>query len=114
MFDSVEGGYVPICFITAFAAWFLSKLGRITVRALLALLIPIALSFAWYFIPDLFRAHPERQDPAFVAWGFVAATAWSAAAVPVSIIVVVISSFIRKRSAYGNRCQDIGNTDKNP
>ena len=114
MFNSLEGGYFPICVITVVASWFVSKFRRVLIRALFALLIPIAVSLAWYFIPNLFRT---QEDPGLVGWGIVTATAWSAAAVPVSIITVVIFAFIRKRSAYRNDCQNSKHdteTDKNP
>jgi hypothetical protein len=52
----------------------------------------------WYYIPDFFRSHPDRQDPSWFPWGLVAATAWSIAAVPMSIISVYVFGIIRKRT----------------
>lgn len=98
MFNSLNGGYIPICLIVILAAWFISRIKPILFRIFLALLVPLFISLAWYIVPDLFRSLPDRRDPSWLAWGFIAAATWSIVAVPVSIITVYISSFIRKRA----------------
>jgi|WetSurMetagenome_2_1015567.scaffolds.fasta_scaffold84622_2 hypothetical protein len=98
MFDSLGGGYIPICLIVIASAWYLSKLKDIKLRVLMTVIVPIAVSLAWYFIPDFFRSNPDSQDPAWVTWGLIAATAWSIAAIPTSIISVYVFSNIRKKA----------------
>jgi chromate transport protein ChrA len=99
MFDSLQGGYIPICLVVTLVAWFLSGLKPVSARALMSLLTPIVISLLWYFVPDFFRANPDRQDPSWVTWGLIAATAWSAAAIPTSLIAVYLFSKIRKKQA---------------
>ena len=98
MFDSLEGGYIPICVLVIIAAWRISKMPDIKRRILMTLTVPIAISLLWYFVIDFFFSPSDSQDPAWVAWGFIAATAWSVAAIPTGIISVYIFSTIRKRT----------------
>ena len=99
MFDSLQGGYTPICIVVTVVAWFLSNQKYIFVRGLMSVLIPIIVSLLWYFVPDFFRSNPDRQDPSWVTWGLVAATAWSVAAIPTSVIAVYVFSIIRKKKS---------------
>ena len=99
MFDSLQGGYIPICVIVTVAAWFLSNQKPILVRGLMSVLLPIVVSLLWYFVPDFFRSNPDRQDPSWVTWGLVAATGWSVAAIPTSVIATYFFSIVRKKKA---------------
>lgn len=107
MFDSVQGGYIPICVVVAISAWFISGTASVSRRTLMTLLIPVVISFLWYVVPDFFRAVPERRDASWLSWGLVATMMWSVAAIPVSFIFVFGFCFIRKAS------QGINN-DKSP
>ena len=98
MFNSVEGGYIPICLVVVLTAWFISGMISVWRRVLMTLLIPVVVSFLWYVVPDFFRSIPERTDASWLGWGLVATMMWSAAAIPASIISVVIFGFIRKAS----------------
>lgn len=98
MFDSLQGGYIPICLVVTLAAWFLSGMKSVSARVFMALLVPIVISLLWYFVPDFFRSNPDRQDPSWVTWGLIATTAWSAAAIPTSVIAVYLFSMVRKKA----------------
>ena len=101
MFNSLDAGFVPICLIVLAASWFVAGARRLWVRVLLAVLIPITISFAWGFLPRLpgiFRPLRFGEDD-WVPWIFMAVMAWSAVSVPVGAIAVFLFSTIRKRQA---------------
>jgi hypothetical protein len=102
MFDSLDGGYIPICLTVLLFSWFVSGVKDTWRRGLLTLLIPVTISFLWYVIPDFFRSIPERSDPTWFGWGLAATMAWSFAAIPVSIISVYIFVVIRRKRAAKN------------
>jgi chromate transport protein ChrA len=98
MFDSLDGGYIPICLTVLLFSWFVSSVKETWRRILLSVLVPVSISFLWYVIPDFFRSVPERRDPTWFSWGLVATMAWSIAAIPVSIISVYIFVVTRKKA----------------
>ena len=98
MFDSLEGGFFPICLVVLMASWRISKVPDIKLRVLMTVLVPIAVSLLWYFLIDFLFSPTDSQDPAWVTWGLIAATGWSVAAIPTSIISVFVFSIIRKKT----------------
>jgi hypothetical protein len=94
VFNSLEGGYVPICIATVFAAWFLSGLPSVLVRVVSACLVPFAISLAWYFLP---AAIMSDGGDGWIGWGVIAAGSWSAIAVPLGIVATLGLSMLRKR-----------------
>ena len=93
MFDSLSGGYVPICAAALVVAWFLAAVRSIWLRAALAVIAPVAISLAWYFLPALFKPSPSGDGE--MGWGFITAATWSVAAVPVSVVAVFCFSYVR-------------------
>lgn len=99
MFDSLSAGYIPICLLVITIAWFIARVRNIGVRALLTLIVPVVVSFGWFFVPrlfKLFRPLKYGEDP-WVGWGLIAAATWSIAAVPLCIFSVAIFVFVRRR-----------------
>ena len=99
MFNSLSAGYIPICLIVVVIAWFIAKVRNIGLRVVFAFIVPIVVSFGWFFIPrlpKLFRPLQFGEDP-WVGWGLIAAATWSIVAVPLSIASVVIFVLIRQR-----------------
>jgi uncharacterized membrane protein (DUF106 family) len=104
MFDSLNAGYIPICIIVVVFAWLIAKVDIVGIRVVLTLVIPVAISMAYFFLPrflDLFRPLKFGEDP-WVGWGFIASATWSIVAVPASIISVIVFVRIRRRDKHGN------------
>ena len=92
MFDSLNGGYIPVCVLVLITSWFVAKINNFPVRAIITFIAPILVSLAWFFIPhllDLFRPLKYGEDP-WVGWGIITAATWSIVAIPVSVISVII------------------------
>lgn len=94
MFDSLSGGYVPICAAVLIAAWFLAGIRSASTRAIAALLLPVAISLAWYFVPAMVRGF---TGDGWVGWGFIIAATWSIVAVPLSVLAVFFFWYVRNR-----------------
>jgi hypothetical protein len=93
LFNSLDVGFAPICLIVVATSWVVAGARQLWVRALLAVLIPIIVSFAWGFLPlllGIFRPLRFGEDDR-VPWIFMAVMAWSAASVPVGAIAVFCS-----------------------
>lgn len=93
MFNSLSAGYLPICVVTVLAAWFVSSIRSFRLRAVSAVLAPIAISMAWYFVPALMRS----PEDGWIGWGLIATSAWSIVAVPVGIAATLCLSLVRGR-----------------
>lgn len=93
MFGSLQGGYVPICIIAALVAFALASLPRLWHALSLTVIAAIAVSYAWYWLPALLSTsgHPEPQG----GWDLIAAAAWSAVAVPVSVVTMFVARRIK-------------------
>lgn len=99
MFDSVNGGWVPINIIVIICGWFISKVELTAIRVTLALFVPVVVSFSWVFLPRLpalFRPLQFGED-SWVPWGIMAGVAWSAVALPISLVAVTIFVRVRRR-----------------
>ena len=92
MFDSLSGGYLPICVLVLGFAWLIAKVKNVVARALLTVASPLMVSFAWFFMPRMFRLFRplDPGEDSWVGWGIMASTSWSIAAVPLSIVAVYI------------------------
>ena len=100
MFDSLQAGYAPICLLVLAASWFIARVGSPRLRVALALVTPVAISAAWFFMPRLpapFRPLAFNEDP-WVPWGFMATAAWAVFAVPVSVLGTFGFWLTRRRS----------------
>lgn len=97
MFDSVEGGILPICvgavaigFAFSFAPprW-LEALGSVTAS--------VVWSYVWYWIGHLITIgfKPEEQG----GWDLVATVSWSTFAIPTSAIAFLACVWLRKRGS---------------
>jgi hypothetical protein len=88
MFESVAGGIIPTCVLAALAGIGLASLRIRWVALLVAVLTAIAVSYAWYWLPQLIwpAAHTDPQ----AGWGLVATIAWSVFAVPTAIVALLI------------------------
>jgi len=85
--------------IVTIASWFVAGIRPFWMRTLMAVLIPIVVSFAWGFLPrlqDMFRPLRFGEDD-WVPWIFMAAMVWSAVSIPVGAIAVYLFSKRRKR-----------------
>jgi hypothetical protein len=84
MFDSVADGIFPICLLSAFAGFALSRLRSRWAGLLLAFLAAVGTSYAWFWVPRLLGigAHVDPQG----GWDLVAIVAWSVLAVPSAVI----------------------------
>jgi hypothetical protein len=94
MFDSLNGGYVPICAVVVIAAWFVAGVRSVYIRVVAALLVPVAISLAWYFVPAMFQGFTEEG---WVGWSYITAATWSLVAVPLSVVAVFFFGYVRNR-----------------
>jgi len=95
MFNSVAGGIIPICILAALAGIALASLRPRWVALLLSALAAIAVSYAWFWLPQLLwpAAHTDPQG----GWGLVATIFWSVFAVPVAVATLLVTQ--RRRVA---------------
>jgi hypothetical protein len=98
MFDSLRGGYLPICLAVVIAAWFLRVVRSGWLRWMAAFVVPVAISLAWYFIPAVVRGFSgDLAREGEVAWGYISAATWCMVAVPLSAAAVFLFGVIRNR-----------------
>ena len=85
-----------ILVLALLAAWLLAKLRSVSLRYALAIFVPVAISFAWGFLPrltDLFG--PDLDD-----WKELTLTivfAFSVVAVPVCLVATFVFTRLRNR-----------------
>ena len=99
MFDSLNNGYMAIYIIVLACSWCIAKIRNSVFRIGIAVIIPIIISFGWFFVPRINKLLIPLQfneDP-WVSWGIIAAAAWSIIAVPLSIASVLLFAFIQQR-----------------
>jgi hypothetical protein len=97
MFDSVSGGYAPICGLVLILAWFIAPLRHWSVKILFAVVGPVLICLGWAFLPQFphwFKPLPFGQDD-WVPWALIAAIIWSRVAIPLSVVAVVLLSLWR-------------------
>ena len=100
MFDSVEGGIVPVCLLTAAVAFGFSYL-RFTVTALLAsIAAAVAIGYGWFWIPQLINS--QQGGDSLRPWDLIATSIWSMFAVPVAIAVVLIARHLRAKGKHAS------------
>src|ERR1700751_430514 len=95
MFDSVTGAAVPICILAALTGFTCSYLRGPWLRALLAVILPVAISYAWFWLPQLIAPLTSGDNPR--PWDLIATTYWSLFAVPVSVASVVLACLVRTK-----------------
>ncbi|MGN6313824.1 MAG: hypothetical protein ACTHMO_08710 [Rhodanobacteraceae bacterium] len=95
MFTSLSGGYAPILLLVLVAAGFFAKLRSVWLRFLLAILVPIAISLGWYFLPRLPGLFQPGDPDAWIEWGFIAATIWSFYAVPLCLVATIVLALLQ-------------------
>jgi len=80
MFDSVAGGILPICLLSALAGFGLSRVRARWLALTFATVAAIAIAYAWFWVPRLLGigAHVDAQG----GWDLVATAAWSVFSVP--------------------------------
>ena len=81
-------------------AWYIAMLRNVVIRIGIAVVIPIFISFGWFFVPRIEKLSIPLgfgEDP-WVSWGIIATAAWSLVAVPLSIISVVTFSWLKRRN----------------
>ena len=73
-----------------------SFLRRWWVSAIVAIVVPIGIAYAWFWLPELLqpRAHVDPLQP----WDLIATTYWSMFAVPAALAAMFLSRLVR-----GNR-----------
>ena len=99
MSNSLNSGYIPITIIVLACSWCIARISNSVFRIGIAIVIPIIISFSWFFVPRIDKLLiPLRfdEDP-WVSWGIIAAVTWSIMAVPISILSVLLFTFIRQR-----------------
>ena len=104
MFDSVDGGFIPIGLIVIAASWFVAGVRPVWRVWVLSLVVPVAVAVAWGFLPrlpDLFRPLQVAEE-SWVPWIIMGILMWSAAAVPVGLIATLVFYQVRKRKSHGN------------
>jgi hypothetical protein len=100
MFDSVAGAIVPICILSALTGFACSYLRRWWLTALLAVILPVAIAYAWFWLPQFIAPLTSGDNPD--PWDLIATSYWSLFAVPVSVASVVLARLFRaKMKRYG-------------
>jgi hypothetical protein len=95
MFDSAPSAVVPICVLAALVGIGLSYVHRLWLGALLAIVVPIGIGYAWFWLPQLIAPQPHG-DP-LRPWDLIATTYWSTFAVPTSLVAWCFSRLVRAK-----------------
>src|SRR5262245_20164644 len=98
MFDSVAGGYAPICVLVLILAWFIASMRGWWIKILVAIIWPTLICFGWAFLPHFpiwFKPQQFAQDN-WRPWAFIATAGWLKVALPLSMIAVVLLSLWRQ------------------
>ena len=100
MFDSVEGGIVPVCVLAAVAAVVLSKVRSAWLASMSAAAVAVAIGYVWVWLPYVLA--PRHGGDPLRPWDLVATAYWSLFAVPVAIVVLFITRRLRKARAHAS------------
>jgi hypothetical protein len=95
MFDSAAGGVVPICVLATLAGVGCSFLHRWWLGACFAIVIPIGIGYAWFWLPQLIA--PQVHGDPLRPWDLIAITYWSMFAIPAALLAMFFSRFIRAK-----------------
>jgi len=95
MFDSVDGGVIPICVLAALAGFAGPYFRQWWLGALFAVGVTIGIAYAWFWLPELIlpREHGDSLRP----WDLIATTYWSMFAVPTALVALFISRLARAK-----------------
>lgn len=93
MLDSYVS-YIPVCLISIGIAWAFRKLRPIVLQVFISFIIPIIVSFALAFIPELLKPSPPGE--AWLAWTLILGATWAMVAVPVCLVAVTAFNVIGK------------------
>jgi hypothetical protein len=100
MFDSVEGGIIPVCLLAGAAAFGFSYL-RFTAAAVLAsIAAAVAIGYGWFWVPQLIV--PQQGGDSLRPWDLIATSYWSMFAVPFAIVVVLVARHLRTRRKHAS------------
>lgn len=94
MFDSVAGGIIPICVLAVLAGIALASVRSRRVALFLAVVVAIAISYAWYWLP-LIIWPPAHIDPQG-GWDLVATILWSVFSIPTAVATLLL---VKRRQA---------------
>ncbi len=92
---------MPATFRFVAASWFIAGVRPVWRICVLSIVLPLAISAAWGFLPrlpGLFRPLQFGEDP-WVPWIVMAVFVWSAIAVPVGAASVLVFYKVRKRGS---------------
>lgn len=100
MFDSLEGGIVPVCLLAASVAFGFSYL-RFTLAAVVASTASaVAIGYGWFWVPQLIA--PQHGGDSLTPWDLIATSYWSMFAVPVAVAVVLVARHLRARKEHAS------------
>ena len=93
MLDSYVS-YIPVCLISIGIAWAFRKLRPVVLQVFISFILPIIVSFAFAFVPELLKPSPPGE--AWFAWTLILGATWAMVAVPVCIVAVIVFNMIGK------------------
>jgi len=98
MFEVDLTAVVPICVGSIALGYFLSRLKPWWVGLVSSLVLPIALSYAWYWLSHLVT--DGLKAPEQGGWDIAATVVWSIYAVPVRTLTLFICYWRRRRPSH--------------
>lgn len=91
---SSYSSYVPVCLLSIGIAWGIRKLRPIVLQVFIAFVVPVFISFALAFVPEILKPSPPGE--AWFAWTLILGATWAIAAVPVCIVAVIVLNILGK------------------
>ena len=98
MFDSLAGGFAPICVIAAILGLALARVSPRWLALLFASAASIAACIAWYWVPQLIW--PPAGHDYQSGWAYVAVFIWSLPAILTAIISLVLIRSWREKPRH--------------
>jgi hypothetical protein len=98
MFDSLEGGMIPICILATLVGAGFGYVRNLWLGLLLSTLVTVAIAYAWFWLPHLIW--PSTTGDSLRPWDLIATTAWSALAVPTSIVILLVTRATRASKVH--------------
>lgn len=98
MFDSIEGGIIPICIVAALFGAFFARIRNPQLGVFLASLSAILVSYCWFWIPDLISSTPSTDS--LRGWDLAVTLLWSAFAIPSALFILIA---VRQQRRSKNR-----------